>query len=182
VDDGTGYSETRAVHRSLAANHRGLSYIQLGVSTNGAQRVRLDPMSAPGIVRLDRVALKLGIRGRSDPAVLTFPSGRELGTWDLHDCFWLTDTILVGTSFDPYLVLELDPVIGRDVTSVLASLACSTMEVPDSALADNGELVARRESAVSPGVKASMRELLGAVHDLRTAISNRLDRGRDVPG
>src|SRR4029453_16437156 len=93
-------------------------------------RVRLDPMSAPAIVRLDRVALKLGVRDRPDPVVLTFPSGRELGAWELHDCFWLTDTILVGTSFDPNLVLELDPTLASDVTSVLASVAGATLGLP----------------------------------------------------
>jgi len=180
VDDGTGYSESRAVHRTLTTNGRGLSYIQLGVSTGAAQRIRLDPMSSPAIVRLDRIALKLGLRDRSDPVVMVFPSGRELGEWRTYDCFWLTDTILVGTSFDPSIVLDLDPVLAGQVTSVLASIACTRVDLPDSALADEGELTARRDRAVAPGVRASTRELLAAMGHLRDAVTMRLERERDA--
>jgi hypothetical protein len=179
VDDGSGFSEERAVHRVLYTNERGLSYVQLGVSTNGATRVRLDPMSSPAIVRIDRIALKIQQRDETEPVVLVFPSGRELGQWQAIDCFWLTDTILVSTTFDPSLVLHLDPVHGSRATSVLASIACTRIDVPESALVgEGGELVNRRDLVGGPGLRASARELLQGMRNLRDAVATRMERER----
>ena len=179
LDDGTGFSERRAVHRVLHTNERGLSYIQLGVASDGAYRIRLDPMSSPAIVRLDRIALKLTLRDETEPVVLVFPSGRELGEWSTVDCFWFTDTILVGTTRDPSLVLDLDPGLGARVTSVLASIACTRVDIPESAIAvDDGMLLTRRDSALPPGLRASARDLFDGVRNFRNAVAMRLERER----
>ena len=62
---------------------------------------------------------------------------------------------------------------------MLASVACTRVDIPESALAvDDGMLVTRRDSALAPGLRASARGLVDGVKNVRDAVAMRLERER----
>ncbi len=152
LDDGTGFSEYRAVHRVLHTNERGLSYIQLGVASNGAYRIRLDPMSSPAIVRLDRIALKLVLRDEAEPVVLVFPSGASWASGAPSTASGSPTRSSSGRRSTRASCSTSIPASATRVTSVLASVACTRVDIPESAIAvDDGMLVIRRDDRADPG-------------------------------
>lgn len=175
VDDGSGFRESHATARPIPVNARGLSYIQLGIGTEGAHRIRLDPVSVPAIVRLDRVALKLGVRGRADPVTLVFPSSAELRAWRVQDCSWLAGNVLLATTPDPQLVLDVDAHLAPNVYSVLASVAFAVIELPDTAIGPDGKLLL--DVTGRDGFLGSVDAALATVDELWRAVELRL-RGR----
>jgi FMN phosphatase YigB (HAD superfamily) len=175
VDDGSGFRESHAMVRPIPVNARGLSYIQLGIGTKGAYRIRLDPVTVPAIIRLDRIALRLGVRGQADPVNIVFPSSGELRDWRLQDCSWLAGNVIVATSSDPQLVLDVDPGLAPHVYSVLASVAFAVIELPDTAIGPDGKLL--RDLAGRDGILGSVDAALATVDEVWRAVELRL-RGR----
>lgn len=175
VDDGSGFRESHAMVRAIPVNARGLSYIQLGIGTEGAYRIRLDPVSVPAIIRLDRIALRLGVRGHADPVNLVFPSSDELRDWRLQDCSWLAGNVLIATTPDPQLVLDVEPRLAPNVYSVLASVAFAVMELPDTAIGPDGKLL--RDLSGRDGILGSVDAALATVDEVWRAVELRL-RGR----
>ena len=167
-------SRTRWCGRS-PSTRGGLSYIQLGIGTEGAYRIRLDPVSAPAIVRLDRVAVRLGVRGHPEPVNLVFPSATELRDWRLQDCYWLTSNVLVATTTDPQLVLDVDPRFAPRVHSVLVSVAFAVMELPDTAIGPDGRLL--HDPTGRDGILGSVDAALATADEVWRAVELRL-RGR----
>ena len=149
VDDGSGFRESRAIQREIPVNERGLSYVQLGTLTEGARSIRIDPISVPAIVRIDRIAIELGIRGVAEPLSLVFPSAEDLARWEMRDCEWLADGVLVATSSDPQLLLDVDGHLAPLVYSVQASLAFAVLDLPETALDSDGRPVLLHE--LTPG-------------------------------
>jgi FMN phosphatase YigB (HAD superfamily) len=179
ADTGGGFDEAHAVHRPVPVNVRGLSYVQLGVAADGVRALRLDPTSIPSLVRVDRVALRLAVRDQSDPVVLTFTTPDELAAWTLRDCEWLTGGLLVARSSDPQMLLDLGPRVRGHVYAVLASVAFTTMELPEAAFGDDGT-VTLGAPASSPEIPRVVSDLRALVGEVRAAAARQL--GSNRPG
>jgi FMN phosphatase YigB (HAD superfamily) len=173
VDDGSGFSESRAIHREIPVNERGLSYVQMGIAAEGARKVRIDPVTMPAILRVDRIAVKLGIRSSADPVKLVFSSADDLARWELHDCEWLARGVLLATSSDPQLLLEIDASLAPRVYSVKASVAFSVLELPDTALDGDGHPHLLREAARG-GIRGALATAQATVDEAWRAIELRL--------
>jgi hypothetical protein len=177
ADVGTGFDEANAVHRPIPINARGLSYVQLGIAADGILTLRLDPVSCYALVRIDRIALRLGVRGSSDPVIRVFATPEELAAWELRECAWLVGGMLVARSTDPQMTLRLAGRVPGEVYSALASVAFATMELPEAAFDEDGNVTLSAGPAASSGMHA-LRELRAAASEVRAAAARHLASGR----
>jgi len=168
ADAGAGFDEAHAVHRAVPVNAHGLSYVQLGIAAEGIRGLRLDPTSCYSLVRIDRIALRLSVRDRSEPVVRTFTTPEELTAWELRDCVWLSGGLLVARTTDPQMLLDLTAHAQGDVYAVLASVAFASMELPESAFDEDGEVTLGADSEHATGARA-LRELRAIASEVRTA-------------
>lgn len=120
VDYGVGLLPRRQT--SACANSRGLYYLREQVDANPLRAVGIGFPPGPGLVRLDWMRLRFGLRGRSEPEVveIRWPDGAEQLRY--HDAVLLSGNLLFGAQRAPRLSYECPEAWGLDAYSVEVEL------------------------------------------------------------
>src|SRR3954464_222301 len=138
-DTGFGFGEAWKETLESRRNRFGLSYVRTTVRAEEVRGVRLDPASAPCVLRLDSIALTCSMRGQAEPRRLVFDSPEALerftvrGATALRPKLWLID----GT--DPQFELDLKCSLGEAPYEVVVECAYAILaSAPPSVPARSG--------------------------------------------
>lgn len=118
IDSGYGYSETAKVGVQARRNRFGLSYVAVTLRGELIRKVRLDPVNAPAVLRIDWVILRCWQHGTAEPVELVLDTAAALQRLRLTGCSWLRPKVLLVDSCDPNLELSLEGVVPGTVYEV----------------------------------------------------------------
>ncbi|MDP9019918.1 MAG: HAD family hydrolase, partial [Actinomycetota bacterium] len=116
VDYGAGLVPRRQTPVSL--NSRGLGYVRERVAAHPLRAVGIGFPSGPGLVRLDWMRLRFGMRGRSEPVVVEVRWPEGAAALRYHDAVVLSPNLLFGPRRAPRVSYECPESWGLDVYSV----------------------------------------------------------------
>lgn len=120
VDYGVGLLPRRRT--AAAGNSRGLCYLREHVDAHPLRAVGIGFPPGPGLVRLDWMRLRFGLRGRSEPAVVEVRWPEGAGQLRYHDAMALSGNLLFGPHRAPRLSYECPEAWGLDAYSVEVEL------------------------------------------------------------
>jgi len=160
IDAGAGYREAGKVSLEPRRNRFGLTYVSTTLSGAPIRQVRLDPVNAPAVLRLDWLSFRCTVRGSTEPVEVLLDTPETLSRLALTRCSWLRPKLLLVDGSDPNLELDLRPVVAGDVYEV--HVQCAYAALPTSPPAP-GAVAAGRAA-----VKRSMRGPARVVRSLES--------------
>jgi FMN phosphatase YigB (HAD superfamily) len=122
-DNGFGYGEEWKETLESRRNRFGLSYSRATVRAEEVRGVRIDPASAPCILRIDWIMLTCSMRGQAEPVRLMFDSADELARFTVRGAEPLRPKLFLIDGSDPQLELDLRKVLGEFPYEVMVECA-----------------------------------------------------------
>ncbi|MDQ6649644.1 MAG: HAD family hydrolase [Actinomycetota bacterium] len=129
VDNGFGYGERGKIIIEPRRNRFGLSYIQATVRSAEIRSIRIDPATAPCLLRVDWVSVRCWPRGATDPVEIRLETPAELARLALTNCSWLRPHVLLVDGNDPQLELAVEREVGSAVYEVHVQLAYAALPI-----------------------------------------------------
>jgi HAD superfamily hydrolase (TIGR01549 family) len=160
-DNGFGFSQEWSQTAGGRRNRYGLSYARTVVRGDEVRGVRIDPVRAPCVLRVDWIALTCWVRGESAPRRLVFDTHAELSRWTQRGLDEIGAKLFMVPGDDPQFELDLRAALGGAYAyEVLVEIAYAVLLVdprgPDAA--ETREL-ARRAEARSKAAKRFVRQV-----------------------
>jgi hypothetical protein len=169
LDAGAGYSEAGKIAIEPRRNRFGLTYVSAGLTGDPIRKVRLDPVNAPAVLRIDWVSFRCAVSGSAEPVEILLDTPEALRRLSLTGCYWLRPKVLVVDGDDPHLELQLATVLAGNVHHV--HLQCAYAALPTAPPAPSA-LVARRSA-----IKRALRGPARAVRSLESRTGLPLEAG-----
>lgn len=141
VDAGSGYREGGKVSLHARRNRAGLTYVATTVTGSPIRKLRLDPVNAPAVVRIDWMSFRCVTRQSPEPVEIVLDTPDSLDRLSLTRCSWLRPKLLLVDGDDPNLELDLTVLVPGDVYQVHVQCAYAVLPVSPRG---PGPLVARR--------------------------------------
>jgi FMN phosphatase YigB (HAD superfamily) len=158
-DNGFGYGEGWKEALESKRNRFGLSYARATVRADEVRGVRLDPVKAPCVLRVDWIAVTCAMRAELEPRRLVFDSAESLERFTVRGAAPLRPKLFVIDGDDPQFELDLRALLGESPYEVTVectyAVLLTTPPAPDR---HAGEL-ARRAEARSRAVKRFVRRV-----------------------
>ncbi len=168
IDYGAGLLPRRQAPVSL--NSRGLGYLRQKVDAHPLRAVGIGFPSGPGLVRLDWMRLRFGLRGSSEPVVveIRWPDGADALRY--HDAVVLSPNLLYGPRRAPRLSYECPQEWGLDVYRAEVELGFGWLA------SEPGAAPRRDRAALALGLARRARPRARKVLQLGAALTRRLRR------
>jgi hypothetical protein len=158
-DEGFGFGELWKETLESKRNRFGLSYTRTTLRGEALRGVRIDPVAAPCILRVDWIALTCALRGQAEPVRLLFDSAESLERFTIRGAAPLRPKLFTIDGSDPQFELDLRAVLGDSPYEVTVECAYAVLASPPPAPgAGPGELT-RRTEAGSRAVKRFVRQV-----------------------
>ncbi len=126
-DNGYGFGEGWKVALESKRNRLGLSYVRAELRADMIRGVRLDPVKAPSILRIDWVALTCWLRGESRPRELLFDSAEAIDRFTRRGVSALGPKLWSVAGEDPQFELSLEQALGAPPYLVVVECAYAVM-------------------------------------------------------
>jgi FMN phosphatase YigB (HAD superfamily) len=158
-DEGFGFGELWKETLESKRNRFGLSYARTTLRGEALRGVRIDPVAAPCILRIDWIALTCALRGRAEPVRLLFDSAESLERFSVRGALPLRPKLYTVDGSDPQFELDLQRALGDAPYEVTVECAYAVLaSPPPAAEAGPGELTRRAETG-SRAMKRFVRQL-----------------------
>jgi hypothetical protein len=128
VDNGYGYGERGKIVHQPTRNRFGLSYVQATIRSGEIKSIRLDPATAPCLLRIDWVSFRCWPRGAATPTEIRLSTPEELTRLALTNCSWLRPRVLLVDGNDPRMEFAIEREMGGQVYEV--HLQCAFAALP----------------------------------------------------
>jgi hypothetical protein len=169
LDTGFGYSEAAKVAVETRRNRFGLSHVAGTLRGESIRRLRLDPLNAPAVLRVDWLLVRCWVRGQDHPVDLVLDTADLLQRLALTRCSWLRPKVLVTDSSDPNLELALDELVGGEIYEVRVQCGFAVLL---TTAPEPGPHAARKQ-ALKRGLRGGVR----AVRSVEARTGLPLERG-----
>jgi hypothetical protein len=169
ADLGWGFSEESKLSLEARRNRRGLSLARATIRGDFVQRLRLDPVKQPSLVRLDWLRLRCRVHGQHDPVEIELSQPRDFAALKLHGARLVAPKVLLAHGDDPWFTLDVERRAGGRVYEV--ELECAFAVLP---LARSPELEPRRRVRGAVRRLAKRSRVLGAPLRLVRRVARRL--------
>ena len=126
-DNGFGFGESWKRTLESKRNRFGLSYARTTVRAEEVRGVRLDPASAPCVLRLDWIALTCAMRGQTEPRRLLFDSPEALERFSVRGATALRPKLYLIDGTDPQFELDLKRTLGEAPYEVTVECAYAVL-------------------------------------------------------
>jgi hypothetical protein len=159
-DEGFGFGELWKATLESKRNRFGLSYARTTLRGETLRGIRIDPVAAPCILRIDWIALSCSLRGQAEPVRLLFDSAESLERFTVRGAAPLRPKLFTVDGSDPQFELDLLRALGDSPYEVTVECAYAVLASPPPASDDAapGELT-RRTAASSRAVKRFVRQV-----------------------
>ncbi len=102
----------------VRANSRGLYYLRQRVHAHPLRAVGVGFPPGPGLVRLDWMRMRFGLRGRSEPVIVDVRWPEDAARFRYHNAERLSDNLLFGARRAPRIAYDCPDEWGLDTYSV----------------------------------------------------------------
>ncbi|MEA2411292.1 MAG: hypothetical protein QOC77_1853 [Thermoleophilaceae bacterium] len=126
-DNGFGFGESWKETLESKRNRFGLSYARTTVRAEEVRGVRIDPASAPCVLRIDWIALTCSMRGQAEPRRLVFDSPDALDRFTVRGATPLRPKLYLVDGSDPQLELDLRRELGEAPYEVTVECAYAVL-------------------------------------------------------
>ncbi len=113
-------------------NWLGLSQVDAQISAVDVKEVELRPATAPCLIRLDHLILRLGVQG-VEPIVVTFPTASQLGAFALREGGWLGPNVLIVRGAQSRVLIDVRALTSSVVASVEVQCGFAALPLPATA-------------------------------------------------
>jgi FMN phosphatase YigB (HAD superfamily)/CTP:molybdopterin cytidylyltransferase MocA len=126
-DNGFGFGESWKETLESKRNRFGLSYARTTVRAEEVRGVRLDPVAAPSVLRLDWIALTCSLRGQAEPRRLLFDSAEALERFTVRGATALRPKLYLVDGTDPQFEIDLQRALGEAPYEVIVECAYAVL-------------------------------------------------------
>jgi FMN phosphatase YigB (HAD superfamily) len=160
-DAGYGFSPDWRERVDARRNRFGLSYARATLRGDDVRALRIDPVTASCLLRVDWIVLTCWVRGEPDPRVLTFDSHEALGRFTLRDLTTTGAKFFTVSGEDPQMELDLRAELGgASAYEVVVEMGyCVTLVDPRGEDGAHRRQLARRNEERSRAAKRFVRQL-----------------------
>ena len=160
-DNGYGISPDWRVRAEGRRNRFGLSYARATLRGDEIRAVRIDPVQAPCLVRVDFVSFMCWIHGESEPRRLVYDTHEQLSRFTMRELKPNGAKFFLVTGYDPQLELDLRAELGGATAyEVLAEVGYAvTLLDPRGEDAAQVRELQRRADERSRAAKRMVRQL-----------------------
>jgi FMN phosphatase YigB (HAD superfamily) len=160
-DNGFGFSADWLVRVEGRRNRFGLSYARAELRGDEVRAVRIDPVRAQCMLRIDWVALTCWVRGEDEPRRLMFDTHEALGRFKMRDLTPAGAKFFMAGWSDPQMELDLRAELGGATAyEVVVELAYAVMLIdPRGEDAAATRELQRRAQERSRAAKRFVRQL-----------------------
>ena len=129
-DNGYGFGPDWRVRVEGRRNRFGLSYARATLRGDDVRGVRIDPVRAQCLLRIDWVALTCKVRGEADPRRIVFDTHEALSRFKMRELTTVGAKFFMVGGEDPWLELDLRPELdGASAYEVVVEVAYAVMLV-----------------------------------------------------
>jgi FMN phosphatase YigB (HAD superfamily) len=132
VDRGWGFRSDGMAAVPARRNRLGLTYANGTVAGDIVRRVRIDPVKAAAVVRLDWIRLRCHVRDADDIVTLDFDTPRAIAELMLAGMEQLAPGAYQVKGVDPNIVINVEALVGREVHTVDVECAFAVLPVAAS--------------------------------------------------
>jgi FMN phosphatase YigB (HAD superfamily) len=132
-DLGWGFTEESKLELKVRRNRRGLSLARATIRGDFVQRLRLDPVKQPSLVRLDWLRLRCRVSGRHDPVTIELSEPGDLAKLRVHGARLVAPKVLLIPGHDPWFEIDVERRAGGRVYEVELECAFAVLPLPSSA-------------------------------------------------
>ena len=159
-DNGFGFGESWKKAVESRRNRFGLSYARAELHADEVRGVRLDPVKAPAVVRLDWIALTCFVRGEPDPRRFTFETAEELERLTMRGLQPVAPKLMLSPGDDPQIEIDLAALTGGTPPYwVLVECGYAVMPAAPPAADVRARELQRRAEARSRAAKRFVRRI-----------------------
>jgi FMN phosphatase YigB (HAD superfamily) len=132
VDRGWGFRGDGMVAVAARRNRLGLSYANGTVAGDIVRRVRIDPVKAASVVRIDWIRLRCHLRDGDEVVTLDFDTPDGIAGLKLSGMDALAPGAYQVEGVDPNIVIDVEEMIGREIHTVDVECAFAVLPLPAS--------------------------------------------------
>src|SRR4051812_36951355 len=160
-DSGFGFAPDWLVRVEGRRNRHGLSYARARMKGDDVRGLRIDPVAAPCLLRIDWIALTCWVHGEPEPRRIVFDTHEALGRWTMTALQPQGAKFFMATGHDPQLQIDVHAELGGATAyEVVAELAYAvTLIDPRGEDAAQTRELQRRARARSRSAKRMVRQL-----------------------
>ena len=154
-DTGMGFWQGPAVVARPRRNTRGLSFVRGRLQGESIKKLRLRPATAPAVIRIDFVRMRLHVRGKEEAVEVTLESKDEIGRFSTSNCKELKPKLLMVDGRRSQLVLDLKKEAGGEVYDAEIEVAFAAMPA-----APTRQLPPKLRRRIGNGLEGSKRAVV----------------------
>jgi FMN phosphatase YigB (HAD superfamily) len=134
VDRGWGFRSDGMAALPVRRNRLGLSYANGTVAGDIVRRVRIDPVKAASVVRIDWIRLRCHLRDTDEIVALDFDTPEAVAQLTVAGMNPLAPGAYQVEGVDPNVVIDIEELVGREVHTVHVECAFAVLPLAASPL------------------------------------------------